>query len=322
MNDVFKSVEEIKDYLDLMDIEDSMYKANYIFSRYSSIHRLNLLGVLDDILAGESKKFRERTIKSVSTLLYSDDISSELLDMVEITRLMIFGQKEAPFKTHHEAYDWIKELESDYWLEEETVKKRDLFNTKFYELYDKAVIGELVGTATRNYKTIPFYKEDKNDYEEQSGVYYEHSWHLKKLQYKSELISKMFNFSQSEILKLILLNEKPELVRYDIKKHEGKRESLVVTFNTSDITLEEIKQIYDIYKRELKVKKKKKFSEKQERLLNLVNELKPKIQNKSFSDTYSAILNEWNSRYPEDAYSTYQGIYKAHEGLKKKLNEI
>lgn len=323
MERTFKSPEEIMAYLDMREIRNSSRLSKAIYQEHGPIiHNTELKKIVNIISSNESPIVKEKTLESTTTKLYSDHLFEWLNFAAERVRRDIFGSPDIPFASYDEAILWIEEKQAELYSDE-NMQKAILFDQKYDELRSQVKNNELIGIIGKPFIYLPYKLEVNEDgLTCQVVARFEHSKELRILQRESESLTMISRFSQYEIVKFILCGEKPELIRYDVKVLEGSRKSIVITINTPDLRFDEIKEIYNMYRKEFRVKHKKRLNPKQEKILSLVKELEETLKNKGTKEYYTKLFEEWNSRYPDEKYSNWQSLLKAHKNIVDKIKNI
>jgi hypothetical protein len=227
----------------------------------------------------------KKTIEEKSSL-YSDDFLKQIEYIAKNIRRQTFGDTRPPFNSYEDASKWIYEED----LKHNAKKQMPSNQMLIYKIEDGAAICA-----------------DATSSKELSSLYNDIDW-----------LSKSLGIKQYELLKFILAGEKPEIMKKTVTFLEGIRKRVIIEFNSPDISFDELRVIYEEYRNFFKYKWKKRFTTKQENILNLIKEFREPPEEK-VTEYYKTVLKEWNKRYPGDKYQAWQSIYKAYENIKKKL---
>ena len=172
------------------------------------------------------------------------------------------------------------------------------------------------------YLDLPYKHESINGIECILGARFEHSKDLSYIRYELDNMSRIIRIDRFELLKFLLTGIKPKLPRYEVLQLPGIRSSIVIKIYVADLNFNEIKSIYDTYRDIRKVKKQKRITDKQRKIIDIISEMGQPPEGKGTSDYYKQVLVKWNNNYPEEQYTSWQAIYKAYENLKEKINRI
>ncbi len=99
------------------------------------------------------------------------------------------------------------------------------------------------------------------------------------------------------------------------------KRSLKVEINTADLTPDELKAIYEHYRRELKVRKMKSLSPEQTRLYYMVCK-KGGPPQKGSKEFWLKMQEEWNSNSSNKPYKSWEGVYQRYKIVKRKMDSL
>lgn len=344
--DLLKTQDEINNYLIQKGYspKDCDRLSLIIFTTYGETTKDTVNKALELLDKDSSIKKDESKYKlETNTILLSEMIKTLEKEMEPI-RIKLFGHKNPPFNDFKEAVYWIdaEMKKKDF---DEAHKKYKLYNEareninaqiNQEEFYGDHLNGELkygitfkkeinnseYGTVKINQDYLSYKTKNQYIYAESHYVY--HSENLLELSMKLNELSLRYRIDEFELLHLFMCGTAPSIKRWESLVHviDGKKARFEIIINSPDLTLDELKIVYNDYRREMNVKSKKRFSQKQERIINLINEFGEPPEEKGRSDYFKELMLRWNSKYPDNKYSTWQTLYKAYNNIRDSLKRM
>lgn len=246
----------------------------------------------------------------------------------------IFGSEDVPFSNYSDAKKWIEDFEHKFNQNEEMQSKSMEFWKLYKNMQQKINSGEIIGSIKMNISTLPYdeMEIEFKDGENRKGLlnaFTESSKELTILQQETKIMSLTSGFSQYDLVKYILSDEKPAFSRYSIQELYGlkSRKTIQVQINASDLSLDEIKSIYYDYKKAFNAKKQKKLTQKQQDIYDFIRKIGKPPEHKGLAEYYSMALELWNIKYKDKTYknkkyefTTWQGLWKSYTEIERKLN--
>jgi hypothetical protein len=193
-------------------------------------------------------------LKESKTDIYSDDILVVLGNWAKRIRKQVFNSEEIPFESYEKAIEWIDSIQDDYFENHKEIysKKEALFDAYYNELKKLMKNGEALSYGFIGFLNIslPYKKIILDDKERLQAAHYMFSKELQTITYEIHEMSLMLRIEHYDLIQYLLAGIKPELTRYQVSKLNGPRKTIEIKINVSDLTFEEIKDIYDIYRKE------------------------------------------------------------------------
>lgn len=229
-----------------------------------------------------------------------------------------------------EARQWIED-KSNEPIDHEIQKKKENLHKLFNEFSEMVIKGEIVGGLGLSRKTLDYPGADGWVHRVTST----YNKILSVLERASAKISKATGFIPATVTALILTGEIPEYKRFKVGVRENYsllptgesiyRNIVNIEILVSDLSFNEIKNIYDFYRNALKVTGKKRITEKQKALLAFIDDYgqPPSRDSKGHVDYWTATKEAWNLKHSDLVkYTTWEGIRKAYFGALEKVNNI
>lgn len=265
------------------------------------------------------QKDKEIRLVSDTDVLYVDILLKEIESNIEEIRLQLFNSKEVPFANLEDSSNWIYEMSNI--IDNKKAYNKNLNNFK-----------NIFNGQTYKVKTISFRNGDNKI----ERITSEYNNKLSYLKYCVEKLSNYSRFSEADITTYILVGLKPEFPRYKLTTHtsgqvlpDGKKRIstwFTIELNAGDIRFDEIKEIYDFYRKKLNIKSEKPVKEDSNKLvdfiINEIKELPPGYHLKSNGKKtprgtgdkmyWEEVLLKWNEAHPDTAYKRWDYIEKAY----------
>lgn len=249
------------------------------------------------------------------TLVTSGYLCEKITPWVENVRQDIFGSSKPPFKDDIEkAVSWIHRKAKEP-LSEKDLKKRQRILKKFDEI--GTLIQGIPWTISWNRPILTF--PGNKGYIEKVPA--DHPLELSNLEKVVNEMSKATGFEKYALTAFILTGIEPILSRVTVKHNNVmqtlptgeslRRFNIAFDINSRDLTFEEIKELYDTYRKELRISKKKKITTKQMRLYYLVKE-------KGYPDKNKTIF--WTDIAKQLGYKGWRQAYIDHKRIETKLD--
>lgn len=247
------------------------------------------------------------------SLLTSEYLCEKITPWVESIRETIFNQKEPPFENDiDKAISWIKKKAEEPLTQKEK-KKRDILLKKIDEIEKLQV----PWSVSYNIPILTY--PGKKGYVEK--VFADYPSDLSRLEKTINEIANATGFEKYSLTVFILTGIEPILSRV-IVRHQNimqrlptgenlKRFNIALDIKTNDLTFEEIKKIYEVYRKQLRVSKKK-FSQEKYRLYSRVKNMGglPKKNKVVF---WQKIATEFKYKEWRQAFTCYKRILKKIE---------
>jgi hypothetical protein len=141
-------------------------------------------------------------------------------------------------------------------------------------------------------------------------------------------IANIADFPEYAITAHILTGMKPILPNYSIITHYHNSEisherwfpstQVVIKINTVDLSFNDLQKIYKEYRSRLNFTRKKSVNDKQILVYRMV-QAAGGMPEKGITNFWKDMQIKWNGEYPEEIYTTWEGLYKAYLGIKNKL---
>ena len=145
---------------------------------------------------------------------------------------------------------------------------------------------------------------------------------------KAAEISEVTNFTTTSVLEYILLNWAPILPKFILEGHSkvhkvpftkrNIRNTWLTVHLFSDLSFDELSQLYQRIRRYLGTKQSKAFNEKHLELYEKVLE-KGGPPTKRVKLFWESIRKEWNEEHKDKPYATWQGVKMTYERIREKL---
>ncbi len=258
-------------------------------------------------------------------LVSSDYLVRKIAFWVEQIREKLFGAPEPPFVNDPEnALSWV-----------ETTARHDL------ESKNAGKSGPESKQLQAEEQQVPFLLRSilipSNNRVKQ--VWVQPGTLLYELSRRIEDISRATGFKKHSLCIYILTGLEPLLPRVTIGLDLGRaevpqksagsgnlksklaRRSLKIEIHSADITPQELKKIYDKYRRDLKIRKTKALSNEQVKLFLMVNKNggPPKKGSKAF---WENIRDTWNSEQDNKPYKSWEGVYQRYKIVERKMENL
>ncbi|NLA11609.1 MAG: hypothetical protein GX883_05740 [Firmicutes bacterium] len=273
---------------------------------------------------GDYNSFIQRVTQQ--DIVGSDYLVEQITPSVNHVREMLFGDCEPPFDSIAAAVSWIRKKAAEP-LSADIKTKKERGVKEYQRLRGLVISGEAIGLfgVSRNYLDFP--GEDGFI----SSVPVVQQTDLAILASHAKRISEATGFRKYAATVYILTGLKPILPRVNTSVrpswHElpaGNhlwRKNIVIEINAADLTFNELKAIYDNYRKDLGIVKKKPLNVQQARLYNLVvNKGGPPA--KGATAFWRAIQKEWNSDTSNSSYQTWEGVYQRYKTIEDKLKNL
>ncbi len=119
----------------------------------------------------------------------------------------------------------------------------------------------------------------------------------------------------------VLPQDNPDADTINKEKLTISSKSLCVNIYAADLSPGELKEIYDGYRRELKLNKMKSLSEDQVKLFYLVHNAggPPKYGSKAF---WNEIKKQWNNIHGNKPYKSWEGVYQRYKIVVQKMDSL
>lgn len=283
----------------------------------------------------DRKKQKTEVIIDQTEDLKRDFLIDKISPWVENIRIKLFKSSEPPFDWDG-AVKWI-EAESEKHKKDTTIPK-DLIN-RIKEVEKE--IPKYYASIDRKRQSLPYAKKD-DEWEQNVSI---SSPNLALLEKETQRMAQATGFPQSSLVIYVLAGKKPPLSRVSLtatthcvtlsdsesilKSLRGEtpepesliRNEAILTIKSKDFSFRELLKIYKKLRESLSVGKGYSFSknvkEKYSLIYNFVKELKllPNSSKKSEWRFWKSAHSEWNKRYPDYKYGTWQGLRKAHKRI-------
>lgn len=261
------------------------------------------------------------------------DITYDTINpIVKKARIEIFGSDDIPFKSLVEAGEWIY-AESAKPIPADMVSKAKRCNELRNNLLEFVLKNGTCGGGERiglivNDITFPGIKEENKGWTESVPVGWSRSLGI--LHNAIEQIGNITNLPQYAISAYILTGIKTILPKYSLELRCNYSEAtldswlastqLIIKINSADLTFDDLKRIYENYRRQLSSTRRKKLSDKQTMIYWMVNKAGG-VPETGVTDFWKSIQSKWNAEHPDDPYKSWEGIYKAYVNVKNKMSK-
>lgn len=333
MDMIYKSINEVENYLKQKGISNARKQAETIMLKRRTITKEELRSFVDVICVVESNKrveIKKEVINKDTTSIYSNEYFDKFIVFVKESRKLIFENEEAPFHSYNDAILWLKQEES---LRDnpEISSKRMTFYEKMESIRNDIKSGIFIGDFSYVDDTLVYGSKEIECKDIDTGkktvnkcllsISTEHSSKLTRLRSEVEYLSVLSGFNEQDVLRLLLTDEKPDFIKYTVTKISALKDFIEIRINTSDLTLEDIKTIYNDYRSKINLRRCKSMNNKQIKLFHFAEKY-PRENGISDYKYYSLLYKKWNETYPDDPYTSRQGICKAYKGIHEKLNKF
>ena len=260
----------------------------------------------------------------------NDSLIDMIKPIVTQTRINIFNNPEPPFNNLVDAGNWIYK-ESAIPIPEDKKKEAQRY-LDFCDSYMSSVIKREIWNCGSSIEfknltiTFPGIKEKNKGWTESVPVGW--SENLYRLNTCIKQIANITDFPKYAITAHVLTGIKPIQPKYRIETpfYNSKismddwhmRNQVVIKINAADLTFEDLKKIYKEYRKRLNFTRKKGITNKQKLIYQMV-ENSGGAPGTDITKFWREIVEKWNSEYPDDAYTRWEGIYKAYNGAKAKI---
>lgn len=270
---------------------------------------------------------------NLQDLVASDFLVSKIAFWIETVRDELFGAPQAPFDNDIEnAINWI-----------ETTAKSDMENNNPVNAGEGK---EAFPGAEQEETGLPFmmrsiYLPSKSRVK---SLWVQPGTLLYHLSRKAENMSRSTGFNRHSLTIYILTGLEPIMPRVTVSVNLGRanlplvpqednndfsendhyklaKRSLKIEIHSADLSPGELKNLYEQYRRALKVRKTKSLSSEQVRLYYLVSTRggPPGRGSKAF---WQSIKDEWNSNGSNKPYRSWEGVYQRYKIIERKMDNL
>lgn len=259
-------------------------------------------------------------------IVNSDYLIEQIAPSVEQIRKTLFGDCNPPFDSIAAAVSWIRKKAAEPLPPD--IKAKEERGFKEYErLCELIISGKAIGLFGVSRNSLDFPGDDGFV----TSIPVVEQTDLATLAAAVKRISNATGFREYAVTVHILTGLKPILPRVSTSVrpswHElpaGNhlwRKQAVIEINVADLTFDELKEIYDNYRKELDVVKKKPLNKQQIKLYNLVAS-KGGPPRKGVTAFWKAIQEEWNGDASNSPYKTWEGAYQRYKLVEDKFKNL
>lgn len=278
---------------------------------------------------------------TADVLITSDFLADKIRPWVETVREELFHATKPPFATLIEAEQWM-ESQSKFPTKEDFTKiykaQMALEELKLYEGHPfrmNAIMRSFsyLGTNGR-YKIVYIREPAPQDWgvpqmREEASKYAPFNW----LENETRIMARATGFTQLSLVQFVLVGTQPLLPRY-VATGYGNYQALPsgevmqpvridVEIRSKDLTFEELRRIYNDYRRILPLKKNKMLNRGHWEVYQLVGEMGPP-PGKGTVAYWESVRQRWNESHKgqkDRQYATWKGMQKAYDRIIQKLNK-
>lgn len=313
-------VEECKKRVpeELKDSKEFWKACTYLIKKRDRFYQYDIPGAIELMerlrLSNLKDKKSELTDEDIIT---SDYLIDKIAPWVEDVRKKIFGSPEPAFDWDG-AVKWIENRNKD--ARKSTRAMKGLRN-KFKELAKE--LGKNYQELRRSRRVIPYAKKG-DEWMHNVPI---NSLDLYILEQETRRIAKVTGFPQQSLVVHVLSGNKPIVPRVGIHTLEhfcklSDQETLygveiILEIRAKDFRFRELYKIYQTIRKELELVKNKPFKEKHLRFYRFIKDLGkiPDRGKKGHYKFWNEAKEEWNKKFPNNKYKSWQGLRAAYERI-------
>ena len=269
-------------------------------------------------------------------LVTSDFLAERILPWVELVRTELFGSRNAPFRSTKEAEDWIQEQAKDQRLFP--------IGGNLEERLGHLISSGRVQVAAPPERSFEYLGEDGKVHQITIMDIQRGEWKtpesrprytergipaLRWLDNETRIMANATGFEQPSLVQFVLVGVSPVLPRYLVRVEADHQATpagdilqpykLKIEILARDLGFEELRRIYQTYRRELKSRKAKALSDEHWAIYRLVKEKGGPVSGKGSVQFWKSVMEQWNILLPERKYSHWKGVKIAYERIIRRL---
>jgi len=266
------------------------------------------------------------------SLLTSDFLADRILPWIELVRTELFGSRDAPFHGIRQSEQWIDQQAKDQRLLPVGGK------------FDEPISSGRFRLAVPPKRTFEYMGEDGKVHKVTMTDIHIGEWKdpelrprrteqgipaLRWLENETRIMARSTGFTQPALIQFILVGVRPVLPRYQVRGETVYQVTpagdilqpfhVEIEIRARDLGFEELRQIYQIYRRQLQSRKAKALNEEHWLIYRLVKERGGPLSGKGSVQFWKSVMEEWNTLHPEKRYSHWKGIKIIYERIIKRL---